>query len=600
MGTPVDPDPRIISIDIETYGKNTHTLDGHPLPTQAEKPGNLRFNPQRALYLDGPASNRPHKLRSRSDLITSVAITIPRADPRMNPHTPQEDPTCVPSPSSTPGYQNSGRSTALAPSTSVTLSDAISICTSRRAGPTPPTSGSQPHPPTSDPRPSPTRTSRGWPVSPHRPVHPAHTWDAELMAQLEPGTTFIFYPQIPEHSRCLLEWLLYADTHIGMNLQYDYGFLTYVNPAFHAALSFRPLAILDISYLNYLEDPSRPEKSLKDIGPVTGSHWYSPEDADGSHRYASPRDRDHRSYNAQDTHNSLILVANLARRILQCSSTSSPSPSSSASASSSAASRNDIPRGDLAASLGLGSSRDRYSPDSIAFYSDLIATVCNFNRVGVPFDRDALVRLHDRYSRRTRVIARGCLAHYNLALTKEVLGGQTGSEASKAAFLEHLIQEIDRCRQPPSPSEDSSPGASSPTPSSSSSTPSSSTGTAQLSSPTPSSEAPPESQSSTGEPPLEPTPPPSILQHPLLQLTPKKRQVSFNNDNRQLLAVNLPPDHRLQRVLRYIGIHFSEQKLLSSYVYPYLFHKRPDPMTRSSVIVPQVFTPPHYTAPPTA
>lgn len=59
----------IISLDIETYGIAERTADGRPLPPQTV------FHPARAIRTDGVTID---------DMILTVAITVPKADPRID------------------------------------------------------------------------------------------------------------------------------------------------------------------------------------------------------------------------------------------------------------------------------------------------------------------------------------------------------------------------------------------------------------------------------------------------------------------------------------------------------------------------------------
>jgi len=77
-----------------------------------------------------------------------------------------------------------------------------------------------------------------------------------------------------------------------------------------------------------------------------------------------------------------------------------------------------------------------------------------------------------------------------------------------------------------------------------------------------------------------------ILNHPLLSLTPKTKKISWSEDNRNLLSNHLPQTHPLQQAIKLIKYHASSQKLISSYVFPLLHHRRNKPKDKSSVLIP--------------
>lgn len=171
---------------------------------------------------------------------------------------------------------------------------------------------------------------------------PSHPWTVELISQLRPLSTFTLplsldlrrrNPKLPfpPHvaavapalsatldTKCasapsILEaWLLDTDTLIGMNLAYDLQFLRYCFPLLARCLTpdTHP-HLLDLSYIAFLEDDVSPERSLKDMGPVSGLYRYDEGDLE---RIDCPYQLLH--YNAQDTHNAVLMVAHKAALIL--------------------------------------------------------------------------------------------------------------------------------------------------------------------------------------------------------------------------------------------------------------------------------------------
>lgn len=69
-------------------------------------------------------------------------------------------------------------------------------------------------------------------------------------------------------------------------------------------------------------------------------------------------------------------------------------------------------------------------------------------------------------------------------------------------------------------------------------------------------------------------------------LTPKKKEVQWSDANRALFLKHLPPAHPSCLALRWGDVHASRQKLLSTYVYPLLHHKRNDPSNKGSRLCP--------------
>lgn len=170
-----------------------------------------------------------------------------------------------------------------------------------------------------------------------------HTTDLHL---LRPGPTFVFLMHKPHHRRQLAAWLSHATIILGMNLQFDLLYLR-SQPDFRFHLQHQTL--IDLSVLNYLHSELRPEKSLKSLGPILGTHLYPPSQIDKTTRYPHANSPHLATYNAADTHNTLLATAELARRI-----------------------RTDY------------SPTDKLSPACLAHYSDTIWTVIRMSEAGVP------------------------------------------------------------------------------------------------------------------------------------------------------------------------------------------------------------------------
>lgn len=514
---PTPPSPRVISLDIETYGICEQSLNGHPLPTQSETRQNFRFCPPRALHHDIPRGLHPR------DLITSIAFTIPVFDPR----TPNPGDQPCPSPSSTsptPTPSSSGTSTA-SPSPSWPQTPRIlslskyppsleSYLNHHSAG-----SGGG----------SMTVRSTGQAdrsVLPTASPTTDREWSAFALSRLRPGPSFILYPQLPEHLSLLLRWLRHADTLLFMNAQFDLWWLRTYHPAIRQTLNGDHL-IIDLSVLLYLENPTRPERSLKAVTPLLGNGSYTDEQQDRSHRYPSPLHPDHILYNCTDTHTTLTNIASCARRIHNQAQTQILPP-------------------DATTPLGLGTFHSKLTPDCLSFYSDTIWSCLSLSETGVPFDLHRLNALRSRLLLTEKHVSRQLRKH-NIFISKTSAGNRPRVvERSKAAFFDRVIRAIDEHH------------ASDP----------------------PSSFAP-----ETGHP--------SILNHPLIQLTPKTRRVSFSASNRNLLSLFLPPSSPLHRPLSLVSLYFATNKLLSSYVYPYTESRRNHPADSMSRALPFTPSSPH-------
>ena len=173
------------------------------------------------------------------------------------------------------------------------------------------------------------------------------------LADLKPGPTFVFQLHIPAHRKHLARWLDHAHTILGMNLQFDLLYLR-SQPDFRFHLGQQIL--IDLSVLNYLHSELRPERSLKSLGPILGTHSYTTEQVDRTKKYHDSKDPALLRYNAADTHNTLLASAELARRI-----------------------QSDYPN------------TDKLSPECLTHYSDTIWTVIRMSEAGVPMDYDGLV-----------------------------------------------------------------------------------------------------------------------------------------------------------------------------------------------------------------
>lgn len=443
-------DPKVVSLDIETYGIAKTDWWGRPLPPQRI------FNPRGSIVHDGVA---------RESMILCVSLTIPTTNTR--------------------NFETTG---------DAALSE-------------------------------------------------KNLWNASSLASLVPGSTMVLEMHREEHRRILRNWLRYADTLIGMNLQFDIQYLRMFHD-FRHVLTPKRHTIIDLSVVNFLHSELRPERSLKTLGPVLGTHVYPEKELNRERAYEYPSP-EMLEYCGRDTHNTMLAVARLASRILS-----------------------DFPKS------------DKLSPYSVQFYSDAIWSCIRMSEAGIPVDVERLAEIESRLIRREAALVSRIKRRAGL-----VMEGK-GSQKSKSEYMEHLCDLVDSVGSDPQ-----SPASSSP--------PTRGVLATVYTGPTSMGEVLELSKRNT--PPgwgTEPTPL-SVRSHPLLQVTEAKQDISFNQQNRNLLAGMLPPDHEAQSTLREISRLNEAQKVVGTYTYPLLRHKRknwdkwedrltpwPPPKSLSSLLTP--------------
>lgn len=340
---------------------------------------------------------------------------------------------------------------------------------------------------------------------------------------------------VPAAERLLLRWLAWANVLMGKNILFDLLCLRARSSTFRAILDPQRILVIEHGVLSYLENPLRPERSLKNIGKVIGTHSY-----DG---LVTAKDGFTRSfplffYNGHDTHNVVLDVRELSRRILESptwqpsSAASSPelsSAPSSSSPSSTSSSELEPPssrsttmaprkRSSVSPPTTTTATPSRLSPFCLSFYSDVVWACIEMAENGVPFHRPRLEAFACALAQR--------IGELEGVLSPEVRLSGEGSVKSKDAFMQRLIAEV------------------------------------QLSFPL-------------------------ILDHPLLQFTEKQRKISFSDANRSLLCANLPDPHPLRASCALIDEWSHASKLLGTYCYPLLWHSKADPSNRKSILVSQ-------------
>ena len=130
------------------------------------------------------------------------------------------------------------------------------------------------------------------------------------LKNLTPEETMVFDLSSSIDRDRLRKWLQHSTVIIGMNLQFDIQYLR-KDPYFKFELTHQSL--VDLSVINYLHDETRKERSLKSLGPILRTHSY--ENTLKEQRFKSPQDKELKEYNAQDTHNTVLAIRELARRI---------------------------------------------------------------------------------------------------------------------------------------------------------------------------------------------------------------------------------------------------------------------------------------------
>lgn len=364
------------------------------------------------------------------------------------------------------------------------------------------------------------------------------------LRHLEPYNTMVLRMHRPDDRRLLYDWLTWADVLVGMNLQFDLLYLRQL-----AQLRFLLAGrhtLVDLSVINYLHDELRPERSLKTLGPVLRTHRYDRTILDS--RFPDPDDAALLSYNAQDTHNTVLAIRELARRIHEefgsCPHPTAPS----------------LPSGETSPDRPTSPGTAKLSPSSIQFYSDTIWTCVAMSEAGVPVNRRSLRTLEKRLVNRCARCHDITTRNFGLPLEG------TGSGKAKDAFMSLACDTLDgviECRTP----QDLRSKMSGDSPS-------------ETDGPSPSSSSPSPSSPGYG----------GVRSHPLLQLTPKLKKISFSQENRHLLS-SLIRDrygrgHFLLHAFRLAERHAKAMKLLSSYTFPLLRYRRNRPLDRGSILIP--------------
>ena len=316
------------------------------------------------------------------------------------------------------------------------------------------------------------------------------------LAHLEPGETRIFEFHKPGHISMLAAWLRRATHIVGHNLLFDLLYLRCI-PRHRLPLNGRQ-TLLDTTVLNFLHCELRPEKSLKNLGPVLGAYAYTENTLRTGHRFASLNEEALR-YNAEDTHNNLLLVSALARLILR-----------------------DFPNSPKLSSFTMN------------HFSDTLWALIRMSESGTPFSRPSITRLENLYRTKAEKAASIAATYFDFPLFGK------GSGKAREALIESTVEDLENQGHP-------------------------------------------------------------LRTEGLLELTEKQGKISTKDANRELITKKLPPNHKAAPLFRLWDISATNQKLLSSYTYPLLRHKRNNTSDRRSRLIPHPMcrpeTPVHFAFP---
>jgi hypothetical protein len=138
-------------------------------------------------------------------------------------------------------------------------------------------------------------------------------WTKEAVASLEPGETMLFEMHRAMDREVLCRWLSHADTIIGSNLQFDLIYLRRFVNEFKFLLDGRH-TYLDTTVVAYLWNELSSSRSLKKLGPLLGQFSYD-ETLAGGNRFNHAKDERLHLYNCEDTHNTILVLSELAKRL---------------------------------------------------------------------------------------------------------------------------------------------------------------------------------------------------------------------------------------------------------------------------------------------
>jgi hypothetical protein len=278
-----------------------------------------------------------------------------------------------------------------------------------------------------------------------------------------------------------------------------------------------------------MNNEMRPEKSLKDLGPVLNAYMYQGHTAK-NYTWETPtsEDEDGRTvsdYNAEDTVNSITLASHLARKTIQ-----------------------------------EWEDTTKLCPFSLQFHNDVLWQVIQMQEHGAPMNRTGLLALEDKLETRNAKIA---TALSQLQITTTINRKKTRTK-DKVKYDEHFTEDITGLHL----TNQFLPKGGC-------------TYTQQYLINLCIEEI--DNASSNQQ---------SIMDDPLLELTEKKKDIAFSDLNRFLFKSHLPPDSHLRDILEQVDEFTTNEKLIGTYTYPLLHGKRKHVLNgslnpdRSSVLLP--------------
>lgn len=187
-------------------------------------------------------------------------------------------------------------------------------------------------------------------------------------------------------------WMEEATIFLGMNLQFDLMYLRKFDEDFIELTDDRQLQ--DLIIFNYLNDETRPERSLKDLGPALGIYRYEGPTAK-DHKFEDSKDQALHYYNVEDTWNTALAMKELIRLT-----------------------RRDHP--------GL-----KLNEECLQFYSDVMWSVIRMSEYGIPMSRKYLEDIEKECKEKVQDALDYC------AKNDLILEG-SGSATSKQKFMNKI------------------------------------------------------------------------------------------------------------------------------------------------------------------
>ncbi len=186
---------------------------------------------------------------------------------------------------------------------------------------------------------------------------------------------------------------------LGQNFTFDLSFLRAGLPWLSTWLR-PPLALGDLSIVNYLHNETRPERSLKSLAPLFAVSRY---ESGGFRRYPTCDDPELLAYNAQDSASTLLTEEKLWAAIESFYGADSP----------------------------------KLSAFNRQWYSDLLWLVLSMLETGVSMDEGGLVKLRERYEHQVHRLISFSAAKWSMPLQGK------GSDRAKRSAISDGLDELE-------------------------------------------------------------------------------------------------------------------------------------------------------------